>query len=296
VMPRHELTRSDYLQLQSTALKALLGMTVPVFATAVVAGIVAGISQVGFYITFEPLTPKWERIDPVQGMKRLLSPQGLIEAVKAVIKLTLVGFVAWTFLKGQMPELGAYFGRTVAETSVLMLASLLKLFFLILLAVSVLAGMDYMFQRWQTEKKMKMTRREAKDEFKLREGDPLIKSRIRSIQRKLANGRMMDDVPKADVVVTNPTHFAVALQYDSETMAAPKVVAKGAGVIALKIRELAKLHRVPIVENKPLARTMFKELQVGGSVPKELYKAVAEVLAYVYRLKRMADQVYGERR
>jgi flagellar biosynthesis protein FlhB len=132
---------------------------------------------------------------------------------------------------------------------------------------------------------MKMTKREAKEEFRLREGDPLIKARIKTLQRRIASRRMMEDVPKADVIVTNPTHLAVALKYDPGSMSAPKVIAKGAGVIAQKIRELARQHRVPIVENKPLARTLFKEIDIGGFVPRELYKAVAQVLSYVYRLK-----------
>jgi flagellar biosynthetic protein FlhB len=143
-----------------------------------------------------------------------------------------------------------------------------------------------MFQKWDLEKKMKMTKQEVKEEHKSREGDPMIKARIRRIQREMANKRMMADVPKADVIVTNPTHIAVALRYVAGEMAAPKIVAMGAGAIAEKIKALAKQHNVPVVENKPLARTMYKTLKIGQTIPRELFTAVAEVLSYVYRLRR----------
>ncbi len=187
--------------------------------------------------------------------------------------------------KGQALTIGAYFQHSVYEIAVLTLKSAGKLGLLIVLAMSVMAALDFAWQKFQLEKKMRMTKREAKEEFKLREGDPLIKHRIRTIQRRIASRRMMENIPKADVIVTNPTHLAVALQYDGKTMRAPKVTAKGAGVIAEKIKELARANGVPIVENKPLARTMYKELEIGESIPKELYRAVAEVLSYVYKLK-----------
>jgi len=148
-----------------------------------------------------------------------------------------------------------------------------------------LAGADYFYQRWDLEKEMRMTKQEVKEEIKSREGDPMVKARIKRVQREAASRRMMEEVPKADVIVTNPTHIAVALKY-SQNMVAPTVVAKGADLVAEKIRELARLHNVPIVENKPLARTMFKTLKIGQQIPRELYTAVAEVLSYVFRLKR----------
>ncbi len=208
-----------------------------------------------------------------------------MEAFKALIKVSLIGFIAYKFLSNHLVDSGNFFQLGVGEGIASTLSQLSTLFFTIVASLGILAGLDYFYQRYQLEKQMKMTRREAKEEFKLREGDPLIKSRIKSIQRKLASRRMMDAVPKADVVVTNPTHFAVALKYDATLMPAPKVIAKGAGLVALKIKELAKFHQVPVVENKPLARTLFKQMEVGEYIPKELYKAVAQVLSYVYRLK-----------
>jgi len=151
--------------------------------------------------------------------------------------------------------------------------------------MAVLAGFDYLYQHWEMEKKMRMTKQEVKDELKSREGDPLIRARIRYVQREMANKRMMEAVPKADVIITNPTHIAVALQYNEKTVA-PKLVAKGAGLIAEKIKEIAQKNNVSIVENKPLARTIFKTLNIGQIIPRELYTAVAEVLSYVYKLKK----------
>jgi flagellar biosynthetic protein FlhB len=151
--------------------------------------------------------------------------------------------------------------------------------------MTILAGIDYAYQRWELEKKMKMTKQEVKEEVKSREGDPQIKARIRRIQRDMATKRMMEDVPKADVIITNPTHIAVALKYSAD-LPAPKLLAKGADLVAEKIKEVAKEHRIPIVENKPLARTIYKTLKIGHVIPRELFNAVAEVLAYVYKLKR----------
>jgi flagellar biosynthetic protein FlhB len=159
-----------------------------------------------------------------------------------------------------------------------------------------IAALDYGYQRWDLEKRMRMTKQEVKEEFKQREGDPLIKSRIRRIQRDLAQKRMMEAVPKADVVITNPTHIAVALQYDRVKMAAPVMVAKGADFVAEKIKDVARKHNIPVVENKPLARNLFKNLKIGQAIPKALYNAVAEILAYVYRLKGKIQQVSKELR
>jgi flagellar biosynthesis protein FlhB len=257
----------------------------PVFAMGLFTAVASAAAQVGFYITWEPLTPNWERINPIAGFGRLVSGKNVVEAAKGLVKMAVGGWLLWKFMKGLEPVAGTLFRREVGEGMLFSAQLVSRMFLWLLSAFAVLAIADYGYQRWSLEKEMRMTRREAKDEFKLREGDPLIKSRVRSLQRRIANRRMMDDVPKADVIVTNPTHLAVALKYDPTSMGAPKVVAKGADLVAKKIREIARANRVPIVENKPLARTLFKEIDVGGSVPRELYKAVAQVLAYVYRLK-----------
>jgi flagellar biosynthesis protein FlhB len=291
--PFSELNREEFLDLRVGLAKSFGWMAVPVLMTSVVMAFLASAAQVGWYVTFEPLNPNWDRVNPFAGFKRLFSSRGAMEAVKALLKMAIVSLIVWSFLKGEASGAAHYFSRDLAEATSLTLSTVGKFFFTIVISLSLISILDYAFQRYQLEQQMKMTKREAKEEFKLREGDPLIKSRIRSIQRRLASRRMMDQVPKADVVVTNPTHFAVALKYDAEKMHAPRVVAKGAGVIALKIKEIARFHHIPTVENKPLARNLYKTLDVGEYVPRELYKAVAEVLAYVYRLRNRRAVAYG---
>jgi flagellar biosynthesis protein FlhB len=278
------LSKNALFELLLAAVKVWAWLVMPVFLVAVVVAVLVCTAQVGFQINWDPLTPKWDRLDPIKGFQRLFSMHGLAEATKAIIKLTVASMLVWSFMKSKAPEARMIFDKDVPEICLYFGAELSKLFFLILGVFTVVAAADLFFQRFRLEKQMKMSKREVKDEFKMREGDPLIKSRIRQVQRRIANRRMMEAVPKADVIVTNPTHLSIALKYDS-TMAAPKVLAKGADHMAMKIRELAKKNRIPLVENKPLARTLFKEVEVGHYVPRELYRAVAQVLAYVYRLK-----------
>lgn len=281
----YELGKSEAREILVTALQGGGRMLLP-FALALMGiALLASVAQVGFHVTWQPLTPDWNRISPATGFKRLFSMNGFIEAAKAAVKMTLVLTVTFFFFRSLLPLLGQLLHHNAASGSREIFSTLVRLIFVIGGALIVPAGLDYWWKRRDLENQMKMTKSEAKEEFKLREGDPLIKSRIRAIQRKIARSRMMEAVPKADVVVTNPTHFAVALQYDMDEMPAPKVVAKGAGEIALKIKEMAKKHQVPCVENRPLARTLFKEIEVGHYVPRELYRAVSEVLSYVYRLK-----------
>lgn len=285
-----ELNKGGALSLLGEAGKAWAWMAGPLLGVAVAVGFVACAAQVGLYVTWEPLSPNWDRVNPFQGMRRLLSTRSFVEAAKALVKMAAAIFVLALYLKSQATSPSGLMGQGAEGAFAMLLKSVGQLFFWVVAVLAVLAAADYGFQRLQLEKQMRMTRREAKDEFKLREGDPLIKQRIRSIQRRMASRRMMEEVPEADVVVTNPTHFAVALKYDKVTMLAPKVVAKGAGVVAQKIKELARKSGVPTVENKPLARQLFRDLDVGETIPRELYKAVAEVLAYVYRLKAAATR------
>lgn len=279
------IDRNNLMDLRFEILKHWSWMVLPVCGVVTVTGLIACVAQVGFYVSWEPVSMNWDRLNPVQGFKRMFSMRGVVEAIKAFLKFLLVCVVVYFFLKKQAPGAGNLMSIEIHQSVPLMLSSTLKLMFLLVGSLMVLSGLDYAFQRYQLEKQMMMTKSEAKEEFKLREGDPLIKSRIKQIQRRMARRRMMEEVPKADVIVTNPTHLAVALRYDSNAMGAPRVIAKGAGVIAQKIKEVARFHHVPVVENKPLARTIFKTLDIGEYIPRELYKAVAEVLAYVYRLK-----------
>lgn len=279
-----EISKKDVLAMKNQIGMSFFYMVGPVFVGVVLTAFLACAAQVGFYVTWEPLAPKWDRLNPINGLQRLLSSKGAIEALKSLLKMGLIGWVVWKFGISQVNTLGLLFGKLPGEELVIILQLMAKLMLTIVVGYCVIAAADYGFQKYSLEKQMRMTRREIKEEFKLREGDPLIKSRIRGIQKRIAGRRMMEEVPKATVIVTNPTHLAVALLYE-EGMAAPKVVAKGAGFIADKIRELAKENSVPIVENKPLARTLFKNIKLGHPIPKELYKAVAEVLAYVFKLK-----------
>lgn len=280
-----EMNTSQWTSLIQFLCWRWVAMAGPLLVVCMVAATIASLVQVGWTVSTEPLVPNWDRLNPTAGLSRIFSGKGGIEAVKAFLKLILIGMVAWFFLKGEIARFSNYFEMDWNQSFPLSLQLVAKFLMVIITYFFMFGAADYGYQRYQHEKQMRMTRREARDEFKLREGDPLIKARIKSIQRKMASRRMMEEVPKADVVVTNPTHFAVALVYDPKQMHAPKVVAKGAGAIALKIKEIARFHQVPCVENKPLARALFKELELNEFIPRHLFKAVAEVLAYVYRLK-----------
>ncbi len=262
-------------------------MVAPLFAVVMVSGIIVGIAQVGFHVTTEPLSPNWDRINPIKGLKRIVSIDSVAEAFKAIVKMVVVFGVAWGFFKGRASSVGHYFGKSVPEITSLFASDLAQLFFSLVASLAVFAAFDYFYQRYRIDKQMRMTKNEVKEEYKLREGDPVLKQRIRSAQRRIARRRMMEAVPKADVIVTNPTHYSVALKYDSTKMRAPRVVAKGVDELALKIREVAKASGVPIVENRPLARSLYAQIEVGKAITEDMYTAVAQVLSYVYRLRSM---------
>ena len=246
----------------------------------------SNIMQVGFVFTTEPLMFKPERLDPTKRLSKVFSRQSMMEFAKSIMKLSVIGFIAFITIKGEFKGLFNLYDMEIMGIASFVARVTLKIFLRAALGIFLIAAVDYAFQRWQYERDLRMTKQEVKDEFKQREGDPLIKSRIRSIQMKIARQRMMAAVPKADVVLTNPTHVAIALQYQHGVMDAPKVVAKGAGHIAIKIIAVAKEHRVPIVEDKLLARSVYSTVEVGRLIPVQLYRAVAEILAYVYQLKK----------
>jgi len=250
-------------------------------------GVLVNFLQVGVLFTTEPLKPRFDRISPIQGFQRMFSTRSVVELVKSLIKLGVSGVILWnSFRNEMMPHTERAMAMTGTEAIAGFWQILYNVALRIILALLVLGVLDYLYQRWEYAKSLRMTKKELKDEYKQLEGDPQIKSRIKQRQRQLAMRRMMQDVPKADVVITNPTHYAVALRYDAATMAAPQVVAKGEGYLAARIREIAEENKVPLVENPPLARAIYKAVDVGGFIPAELYQAVAEVLAFVYRLQR----------
>lgn len=256
----------------------------PLGAMLWLVGVTGSLLQVGFLTNEEAFKFNPNRINPVEGLKRLFSIRSIVEGLKAIFKVVVVVFVLALILRSELltiPRL-SYFEvqglfKYIGTVS-------LKLFGGVAILMGVIAAFDYLFQRWDLEKKMRMSKQELKEEIKSREGDPLVRARIKKIQRELATKRMMNDVPKADVIITNPTHIAVAIKYSNEFVS-PKLLAKGADEVAERIKNVAKENNVPIVENKPVARTIFKTMKIGDFIPRELYAAVAEILSYVYKLR-----------
>jgi flagellar biosynthetic protein FlhB len=264
----------------------LASWLLPLMGILALTGIAANVLQFGFLWSGEALSPKFSRINPLEGMKRILSLHTVAELIKSLLKIAVVGGVAYMLIQrelGHFPSLGDM-AITQLLSYLLMLA--LKLFLWTGVALACMALLDFAFQKWEYEKSIRMTKEEVREELKRSEGDPITKARIRSLQREMARKRMMSSVPKADVVIANPVHLAVALSYVHGKMKAPTVVAKGAGFVAAKIKEVAKEHGITVVEDKPLARILYKTVDIGQEIPAKLYKVVAEVLAYVYRLRK----------
>lgn len=262
---------------------ALLTM-MPLFGILMVAAIAAPVLMGGFVFAPKMLGLKLERMNPLQGIGRMFSMHGLAELVKSLLKAAVVGLMGVFAVWREHEHIFGLTGETVEAAVPDFLQMVLFATLLIIMGLAILALIDVPFQLWQYNKKLRMTKEEVKRESKEQDGDPQVKGRIRAMQREMARRRMMAQVPKADVVVTNPTHFSVALKYDANKMRAPIVVAKGRGEVALKIRELAKEHKVPMLEAPPLARALYKHCELEQAVPGALYTAVAEVMAYVYQL------------
>jgi flagellar biosynthetic protein FlhB len=254
-------------------------LVLPVFAAA------ASVLVHGVTFSTKPLNPDLGKLNPGKGIKKIFSLDSVSELVKSIIKIVILSLVAVLAVRGKWAEIAAFSDLGVAGFALQSGRIMLLVISRTLWVFAVLAVGDYVYQKWRFEKGLRMSRQEIKEETKSTEGDPLVKSRIKSVQREMARRRMMEDVPTADVVITNPTRLAVALKYDREKAAAPYVVAKGRDLIAARIREIARENGVPIVEDKPLARSLYKSVEIGQESPVDLYKAVAGVLAYVYRLK-----------
>lgn len=265
---------------------ALLKCVAPSFGASLCLGVLSQFIQIGFLYSPEILNADIERLNPMKGFGRLFSKKAIVEAVKGVFKFTVVILITYSIAKDNIGSFLGFLhsdaGQSIAFGKYLMV----KLGFSVLLGLGIVALMDFGWEKWSYRKKMMMTKQEAKEESKEKDGNPEVKNKIRQIQRQMAQKRMMNDVKKADVIVTNPTHISVALKYDGQAMVAPSVLAKGSDHLALRIREIAKENDIPIVENIMLARTLYKTVKVGHGVPRTLYKAVAEILAFVYKLKR----------
>jgi flagellar biosynthetic protein FlhB len=261
-----------------------LFMTVaPVFLFVVLAAVIFNVIQVGFMWAPSRIKPNLQKLNPLSGLKRLFSKRIFFELFKNIMKLVIVGAVSYITVAGEMDNLSRLGDMDTMATVIYLLDVCFKIFWRSVLAMLGLALLDWAFQKYTFEKDLKMSKQEVKDEFKQIEGDPHIKARIRSLQREAARKRMMGAVPQADVVITNPTHLAVALSYKPADMDAPKVVAKGANLVAQKIKDLAYEANVPVIEDKPLAQALYKSTEVGQSIPFELYEAVAGILAHIYR-------------
>ncbi len=281
-----DVTEETVHKVFSGAAMEVSKMLAPLMIIAIVAGFASNFLQIGFLFTTEPLKFDLKKIDPIQGAKRIFSLRALVELLKSLLKIVCIGAVTFTVIwiyKDDMMMLSfktvdnalGFFGQV---TMVMGITAIIVLLFL--------AVFDYAYQRYDYEKNMKMSKQDVKDEYKNIEGDPLIKSKIKEKQRQMATRRMMSEVPNADVVITNPTHFAIAIKYDEAKAEAPYILAKGIDEVALKIKEIARTNEVMTVENRPLARSLYRAVEIGDVIPEEFFQAVAEILAYVYKLEK----------
>lgn len=268
------------------SIKNLKGV-LPIMGGFLIVGLLASYSQVGVIFSRKALIPDFKKLNPVSGVKKLFSKRSLVKTAMSLIKLCVMGGIAYVaIMKDLEPLMELVSMRTeeiFSSASGLIFGITLKITIILL----ILSLLDFLYQRWQHSKDLMMTKNEVKEESKQTEGDPLLKSRVKAVQREMSRKRMMQAIPEADVIVTNPTHYAVALKYDAETMEAPKVVGKGVDLIALKIREIATKNNIPIVEDRVLARVLYSTVELDGEVPPKLYQAVAKVLSYVYQLRNI---------
>lgn len=272
----------------------LLKCAGPVVVATVLAGLLAGAIQNRFNTAPDALTPDWNRVNPVEGFKRVFSTRGLVPTGLAILKLSIVVALTWTGISNVLSDPIFSTSVSVGRLAEFLATTAMRIVFRVSVALLVIAAGDYGYQWWRTQKDMMMTKEEVKEDMKGAEANPKVKIAMRRRRRRITSkAKMLAAVPKADVVVTNPTHIAIALRYDRKTMKAPTIVARGIRLNAQEIREIAQRHQVPIMENKPLARMLFKYGRVGSEIPAHLYAAVAEVLAWVYRVNRY--RYYTER-
>ncbi|MCC6177605.1 MAG: flagellar biosynthesis protein FlhB [Chloroflexi bacterium] len=289
-LARPDLTDRSLGELGLTAAAMFFVLAAPLLVAMPAIGIVANVAQSGLLVSGKLLSPDLERINPLAGFKRLISPRILVELLKTLAKVGLVGYLLYRTYLDSLPTLLSLAGADVAGGLRLLSDTAFKMGLTVGGAFLAIAVLDYGYQRWEFLRGARMTKQEIKEEYRQSEGAPEIKAAVRRRQKRLAMSRMMQNVPKADVVVTNPTHFAVALVYRGDDMTAPKVVAKGKDLIAARIKQIAAEHGVPIVENKPLAQALYRTVEVDREIPYELFQAVAQVLAYIYSLKRRATR------
>ncbi|MEN3002697.1 MAG: flagellar biosynthesis protein FlhB [Armatimonadota bacterium] len=286
LMMQQGLLTAGAMRLSDAVLWGALALLAPVIGLALLVAFVANLIQVGFTFSAIPLQPDLNRIDPIKGFQRLFSTRALVELLKALLKFGIIAWVAWRTLQGEMADLMATARMPLPDALAPIGDALYQVGLRVGILWLILALLDYLYQRWEFEKSIRMSRYELREEFRQTEGDPHVRLRQRQRMQQIARARMIQEVRRADVVITNPVTYAVALRYDRTQMRAPRVIAKGRGWLAQRIREEALRWHVPIVANPPLARSLYAQVEVGQEIPPALYQAVAEVLAYVYRLRR----------
>jgi flagellar biosynthetic protein FlhB len=263
----------------------MLFVILPILGVSFIVAFVANIAQVGWKPSLKPLKPKLNRLSPIQGIKRMFSMRTLVELLKSILKIAIILLIVYLTLVDFENMIYNFYRLPVFDGYIMIINTVLDMAIKVGMYFIIVAAIDFAYQKYKHEKDLKMTKQEVKDERKMIDGNPEIKGKIRQKMREVAMRRMMQDIPKADVVITNPTHFAIAIAYDENQFGAPRVLAKGADLVAARIREQAKEYEVEIVENKLLARTLYYTVEIGQEIPPELYQAVAEVLAFVYSLK-----------
>ena len=278
-------------QLFKTAALAFVAMVGPFLAVTAVLAIGVTFFQTKMLVTSEPLKPKFSRLNPLQGIKRLFSLRSVIEAVKGILKITVLLVLIYNYYTHVVLSFSRFLGMSLQQSCSILFQDIIALVIQIAIAFAVLAFFDYLYQWWDYERQLKMSKQEIKEEYKQMEGDPQVKGKIKQIQRQRAQQRMMQQVPGADVVIRNPTHFAVALRYHEEEDRAPVVLAKGMDELALRIVKVAEEHSVSVVENVPLARALYASVDLNREIPPELYGPVAEVLVYVLKLDQKARSI-----
>ena len=281
-----QLTPEELYKVTANAMQAFVKIVGPFLIIIMLAGVMSNLLQIGgLRFSSHPLAPKFNKLNPLAGFGRIFSKNSVMELFKSLFKVGIISVISYYVIKSHWKEIPPLMGFGVGQVLSFMGFVALEIIFNVLLVMIFLSLLDFTFQKFTYLENLRMTKQEVKEERKESDGNPQVKQRIRTVQMQMARKRMMSAVPEADVIVTNPTHISIAIKYDTENFAAPLVVAKGVGPIAMRIREIAKENGIPLVEDKPLARTLNKTVEVGQMIPASLYKAVAEILAYVYKLK-----------
>ena len=279
-----DITGSLLSQIAVGSMITFARAAIPLILIAMMTGIIVTLAQTRLMFSTESLMPKFSRLNPLEGIKKIISLKSTVEVIKGTIKISVLLYILYNFIKSRFTDLSRTMTMGIASSSVFMLESVIQMVFNISIAFAAISALDYAYQWWDYERQIKMSKHDIKEEFKQMEGNPQIKGKIKEIQRKMAMSRMMQAVPSADVVIKNPTHFAVALKYDIEKDGAPMLVAKGQDELALRIIKTAEQSNVPVIENKPLARSIFSQTQLNQEIPQEHYAEIAEILVYIYKL------------